>query len=93
MPLKPKPMADEQMTIEEFLAFTEDRPDDEKWELIEGVPVMSPSPTDVHQLIVGNIIASLWQLAVANEATWLVMPARVRAFPYRRTACRSRMFS
>lgn len=63
-----------QMTIEEFLAFTDQRPEGEKWELIEGMPVMSPSPTDVHQLIVGNIIAYLWNLAVNADASWLVMP-------------------
>lgn len=63
-----------QMTIEEFLAFTDARPDGEKWELIEGMPIMSPSPTDVHQLSVGNIIASLWHLGFSTGASWLVMP-------------------
>lgn len=62
------------MTIEEFLAFTDGRPDAEKWELIEGMPVMSPSPTDVHQLIVGNIIIALGGIALARNASWLVMP-------------------
>jgi hypothetical protein len=35
------------MTMEEFYAFTDTRPDDEKWELIEGEPVLNtaPSPT------------------------------------------------
>ncbi|MGE0701262.1 MAG: Uma2 family endonuclease [Hyphomicrobiaceae bacterium] len=65
---------DDLMTIEEFLAFTEARPEGEKWELIEGVPVMSPSPTDVHQVIVGNIIGALWQASAAAGASWLVMP-------------------
>jgi len=74
MPLKPKPEHDDLMTIEEFLAFTEDRPDEERWELIEGVPVMSLSPTDVHQLIVGNVIVLLGQHALEKNAAWLVMP-------------------
>ena len=30
------------MTVEEFLGFTATRTDDERWELIEGVPVLSP---------------------------------------------------
>jgi Uma2 family endonuclease len=47
------------MTIEEFLEFTETRPDGEKWELIEGVAVFSPSPVDVHQMIVGNLVHRL----------------------------------
>lgn len=63
-----------QMTIEEFLAFTDGRPDGEKWELIEGMPIMSPSPTDVHQLIVGNIIIVLGGIALQRNASWLVMP-------------------
>jgi hypothetical protein len=33
------------MTIEEFLEFTDTRPDGEKRELIEGVAVLSPSRT------------------------------------------------
>lgn len=65
---------DDLMTIEEFLAFTETRPDREKWELIEGVPTMSPSPTDIHQLIVGNIIICLGQQGLASGASWFVMP-------------------
>ncbi|MFM9942143.1 MAG: hypothetical protein ACKVP7_21880 [Hyphomicrobiaceae bacterium] len=59
MPLRPKPIPDDSMAIEEFLEFTESRPDNEKWELIEGAPDLSPSPTDMHQLIVGNVIACL----------------------------------
>lgn len=76
MPIEPKSIADDDdlMTIEEFLAFTDTRPDGEKWELIEGVPVMSPSPTDGHQLIVGNVIIGLGQAGLAAGASWLVMP-------------------
>ena len=35
-------------TIEEFLAFTATRPQEERWELIEGVPVLNPSPIQTH---------------------------------------------
>jgi hypothetical protein len=50
---------EDQMTIEEFLAFTDTRPDEERWELIEGEPVMSPSPVDDHQMVASNIVAYL----------------------------------
>jgi hypothetical protein len=29
------------MTVEEFYAFTDTRPDEEKWELIDGEPVLN----------------------------------------------------
>jgi Uma2 family endonuclease len=44
-----------QLTFEQFDAFREERPKEEKWELIEGVPMMMPPPTLVHQTICGNI--------------------------------------
>ncbi len=49
------------MTMEEYFAFTDTRPDDEKWELIEGEPVLNASPSELHQRI-------LWNLAVALGA-------------------------
>lgn len=59
------------MTIEEFLEFTDTRPDGEKWELIEGVAVLSPSPVDVHQLIVGNLITELMLAKRRLHASWI----------------------
>lgn len=47
------------MKVEDFLAFTDSRPDDEKWELIDGEPILSPSASFTHQIIVGNLIAVL----------------------------------
>jgi len=32
------------MREEEFFAFLETRPDGEKWELIDGVPILNPTP-------------------------------------------------
>ena len=64
----------DQMTIEEFLQFTATRPDDEKWELIEGQPVLNATPTDFHQLIATNLIVELTLVRRANKATWLVLP-------------------
>lgn len=40
-----------QFDFEKFDAFRNERPKDEKWELIDGVPMMMPPPTLVHQRI------------------------------------------
>jgi Uma2 family endonuclease len=61
---------DEQMTIEEFLAFTDSRPDGERWELIEGVAIMSPSPVEHHQVVVLNIGRYLMDHKERTRATW-----------------------
>jgi hypothetical protein len=55
MSARTKLAPDEQMTIEEFLAFADSRPDGERWELIEGVAIISPSPVEHRQVIVLNI--------------------------------------
>ena len=64
----------DQMTIEEFLAFTDTRPDDEKWELIEGQPVLNATPTDFHQFIVANLIVELTRIRRATNALWIPCP-------------------
>jgi Uma2 family endonuclease len=66
---QPDPLAP--MTIEEFLEFTDTRPDGEKWELIEGVAVLSPSPVDVHQIIVTNISHRLMMAKERMNASWI----------------------
>ena len=76
--------ADERMTPEEFLAMVDERPDGEIWELIEGVAVLNPSPTDWHQQIVLNIGSVLLQAKNARNASWYVLPGistRVPASP------------
>lgn len=60
----------DQMTIEEFLAFTAARPDGERWELIEGVAIMNASPTDWHQRIVLNISGALDAIKAQTGAAW-----------------------
>ena len=62
---------DQQMTIEEFLAFTDSRPDWERWELIEGVAVMNPSPTNFHQTIASNITTSLSNWKLRSGGDWV----------------------
>ena len=47
------------MTVEEFYAFTDTRPDNEKWELIDGEPVLNAAPSRLHQRIVKNLIVAL----------------------------------
>jgi Uma2 family endonuclease len=44
-----------QLTMRQFHAFREERPKEEKWELIDGVPMMMPPPTLVHQRIAANL--------------------------------------
>jgi Uma2 family endonuclease len=62
---------EQQMTIEEFLAFTDTRPDEERWELIEGEPVLNPPPTDYHQIVVTNIVTFLVQRKLQANPPWL----------------------
>jgi|SRR5262245_22571428 Uma2 family endonuclease len=44
-----------QLTMEQFHAFRDERPKGEKWELIDGVPMMMPPPTLMHQRIARNL--------------------------------------
>jgi Uma2 family endonuclease len=43
------------MDVDEFMAFVETRPDEEHWELIEGVAVMMAPASYAHQRIVRNL--------------------------------------
>ena len=52
------------MDIDEFMAFLETRPEEEHWELIEGVAVMMAPPTFAHERIVYNL-CSLLNIAFA----------------------------
>lgn len=65
----PQHARNHKMTIEEFLAFTDTRPQEEHWELIEGMPVLGPSPTDYHQIVVSNITAFLVNAKAARNAS------------------------
>ncbi len=61
------------LSIEQFLAFTESRPNEERWELIEGGPVKNASLTRMHQLIAGNIVGVLLREKERLDAAWLPM--------------------
>lgn len=74
MTVRPKLAPEQQLTIEEFLAFTDTRPDEERWELIEGVAVLNPSPVEHHQVVVLNIGTFLMSHKLRTGASWLPMP-------------------
>ena len=67
----PKLPPEQQMTIEEFLAFCAERPDGERWELIEGVAIMNASPVQLHQVVAGNLLAFLLAEKRNRGATWM----------------------
>jgi Uma2 family endonuclease len=61
------------VSLERFHAFRDERPEEKKWELIDGVLVMMPPPTLVHQRIAKNLEALLTAaLAIAKLTTFAV---------------------
>lgn len=62
------------MTVDEFYTFTDTRPDDEKWELIGGEPILNAAPSLFHQLIVMNIAFALKVRQREIDAAWMVLP-------------------
>ncbi|MGD9923865.1 MAG: Uma2 family endonuclease [Pseudorhodoplanes sp.] len=63
------------MTLSEFYAFTDTRPDDERWELIDGEPVMNASPSFTHQVIVSNVVGLLKIIQFQERRSWIVLPS------------------
>jgi Uma2 family endonuclease len=47
------------LSIEAFRAFTASRPEEERWELIDGAAVMMTPPTKAHQRIASNLESPL----------------------------------
>jgi len=66
--------SDYRTTIEAFHAFIDDRPDDEKWELIDGEIVLNPTATNWHQVIVGTLIHELHKACERVQANWQILP-------------------
>jgi Uma2 family endonuclease len=62
------------MTVEEYFAFTDTRPDNEKWELIDGEPVLNASPTNVHQTILWNLAHLLRTIQWHQLQSWEAKP-------------------
>lgn len=65
---------DYRVTVEEYETLVEERSDLENWELLDGEPVLNPTPTNTHQLIVRNVLSALDRIAVDRNADWQVMP-------------------
>jgi hypothetical protein len=42
-------------THEDYLSWVDTRPDEERYEVVEGVPVMSPGPSLAHQRCIGEL--------------------------------------
>jgi Uma2 family endonuclease len=61
------------MTVEEFYAFTDTRPDEEKWELIDGEPVLNAAASPLHAWIVKNLVFTLALRERELAATWGVI--------------------
>jgi len=62
------------MTVEEYFAFTETRPDNEKWELIDGEPILNVSPSKLHQTIFWNLALLIGTIQRQRPQTWEASP-------------------
>ena len=62
------------MTVEEYFAFTDTRPDNEKWELIDGEPILQASPSGLHQTIFLNLAYLLGSLERQKQQSWEAIP-------------------
>jgi Uma2 family endonuclease len=62
------------MSVEEFYAFTDTRPDEEKWELIDGEPLLNASPNRLHQRIVKNLVIGVGAFEGLPGVTWELLP-------------------
>jgi hypothetical protein len=55
------------MTVKEFYSFIETRPDDGKWELIDGEPILNAWPSDIDETIelrsIGASLGLAWFIA------------------------------
>ncbi len=61
------------MTARDFFAFTDTRPDEEKWELLDGIPEMNAAPSYLHQTILKNLILAFARLE-GERRNWAAVP-------------------
>ena len=66
--IRPQP----RMSVELFRSFLEGRPDEERWELVDGVAMMMAPPTYVHQQIATNLQLLLFNALEAHSPTLAV---------------------
>lgn len=62
------------MTVEEYFAFTDTRPDNEKWELIDGEPILNASPSNLHHTILFNLAVVLGTIQRRQSQSWEASP-------------------
>ncbi|NNM74002.1 Uma2 family endonuclease [Enterovirga aerilata] len=62
------------LSREGFLAFLEDRPDEERWELFDGVPLMQASPRLDHQIIAFNLAKLIDAATAETDPSWAAVP-------------------
>lgn len=62
------------MTVEEYFAFTDTRPDNEKWELIDGEPILNASPSGLHHRILKNLVFLLASIERRELRPWEAIP-------------------
>jgi Uma2 family endonuclease len=62
------------LTVEDFYAFTDRRPDEEKWELVDGELVLNAAPSRLHQRIVKNLTVLLAAFEQRPGTPWEVLP-------------------
>ena len=77
-------LPDKAYSVEDYLAFTATRPQEEHWEPIEGRPVLNASPTTWHQQIATNVCAILLRQRDQHDLPWIAsigVGARVSAAP------------
>ena len=58
---------EDMMLVAEFLQFTQTRPDEEKWELVDGVPVLNAPAVRHHQRIITNLLRRLEALETLHN--------------------------
>jgi Uma2 family endonuclease len=61
------------MSVELFRRFVDNRPDEEHWELIDGVAMMMAPPTLAHQCIASNLQRLLYAALEAHAPTLSVL--------------------
>jgi Uma2 family endonuclease len=59
-----------QLTMEQFHAFRDSRPEEEKWELIDGVPIETVRQTLLHQRLASNLQRLLNARLEASRPEW-----------------------
>ena len=73
------------MTVGEFYAFTDTRPDEEKWELIDGEPILNASPHQTSPEILG-FVGNLRRLCSERHASSVLLGKYSRVWA---SACRT----